>query len=140
MRKYCYEPTIPYHTTDATSRRNFIANATSLIRMCKGRNIIMSSQAMDALGLRGPYDVAALGSLVGLTKEVRSVALMSIGLERDLVFLCILSMSCVCQLLHCLRCIYSDEIAYAGTLSKERLLSALSCRRLSRTGLCAERL
>lgn len=45
---------------DATARRNLISNAQSLIRVTRGKNIILSSQAMKAMELRGPYDIVNL--------------------------------------------------------------------------------
>ncbi|KAG0327467.1 hypothetical protein BGZ99_007551 [Dissophora globulifera] len=45
---------------DASARRNLISNAQSLIRVTRGKNIILSSQAMRAMELRGPYDIVNL--------------------------------------------------------------------------------
>ncbi|KAF9337352.1 hypothetical protein BG006_005159 [Podila minutissima] len=52
----CYSAAI----RDATARRNLISNAQSLIRVTRGKNIILSSQAMKAMELRGPYDIVNL--------------------------------------------------------------------------------
>ncbi|EMP24609.1 Ribonuclease P protein subunit p30 [Chelonia mydas] len=41
-------------------RRYTISNALSLMQICKGKNIIISSAAERPLELRGPYDVANL--------------------------------------------------------------------------------
>lgn len=55
----------------ATARRNFIANATSLIRALRGgRNVVFSSEAATVLGLRAPMDVLNLGVLLGVSAEV----------------------------------------------------------------------
>ncbi|KAM8924482.1 ribonuclease P protein subunit p30 [Pelodytes ibericus] len=53
---------------DSTIRRYTIANALSLMQFCKGKNIVISSGAERPLELRGPYDVATLGLLFGLTE------------------------------------------------------------------------
>ncbi|CAJ1081298.1 ribonuclease P protein subunit p30 [Xyrichtys novacula] len=52
---------------DATMRRYTIANATSLMETCKGKNVILSSAAEKPLELRGPYDITNLGLLFGLS-------------------------------------------------------------------------
>ncbi|KAJ4345317.1 RNA-binding RNA processing protein rpp1 [Didymosphaeria variabile] len=67
---------------DSTAKRNVISNATQLIRVTRGRGLIMSSEAKSVLGLRAPSDVMNLASVWGLglergkdalTKEARSV-------------------------------------------------------------------
>ncbi|XP_048407284.1 ribonuclease P protein subunit p30 isoform X1 [Stegostoma tigrinum] len=59
-----YSPSIK----DSTMRRYTISNALSLMQICKGKNIIMSSAAERPLELRGPYDIANLGLLFGLSE------------------------------------------------------------------------
>ncbi|KAJ9500562.1 RNA-binding RNA processing protein rpp1 [Exophiala xenobiotica] len=63
----CYAPGISSSTSD--DRRNLIAGATSLIRATRGRGIIFSSEARNALGLRGPHDVINLAQVWGLGQE-----------------------------------------------------------------------
>ncbi|KAM4667710.1 ribonuclease P protein subunit p30 isoform 2-T2 [Amazona ochrocephala] len=53
---------------DSTMRRYTISNAISLMQICKGKNIVVSSAAERPLELRGPYDVANLGLLFGLSE------------------------------------------------------------------------
>ncbi|XP_074687008.1 ribonuclease P protein subunit p30 isoform X1 [Strix aluco] len=48
---------------DSTMRRYTISNAISLMQICKGKNIVISSGAERPLELRGPYDVANLSFL-----------------------------------------------------------------------------
>jgi ribonuclease P/MRP protein subunit RPP1 len=69
-------------SSDSNAKRNVIGNATALIRVTRGRGLIMSSEAKSALGLRAPSDVMNLASVWGLglergkdalTKEPRSV-------------------------------------------------------------------
>ncbi|KAE8590780.1 hypothetical protein XENTR_v10018200 [Xenopus tropicalis] len=59
---------------DSTLRRYTISNALSLMQVCKGKNIIISSGAERALEMRGPYDIATLGLLFGLTEGVAKAA------------------------------------------------------------------
>ncbi|KAJ3365424.1 Ribonuclease P protein subunit p30 [Allomyces javanicus] len=54
---------------DNTAKRNLIANATNLMRVCKGRNIILSSGAKTVLETRGPLDVVNLGCLLGMNQD-----------------------------------------------------------------------
>lgn len=60
----CYAAAI----RDTTMRRYTIANAISLMEVCKGKNIIMSSGAERPLELRGPYDIANLGLVFSLSE------------------------------------------------------------------------
>ncbi|NP_001135032.1 ribonuclease P protein subunit p30 [Salmo salar] len=53
----------------STMRRYTIANAISLTETCKGKNLIVTSGAERPLELRGPYDIANLGLLFGLSEE-----------------------------------------------------------------------
>ncbi|XP_070539901.1 ribonuclease P protein subunit p30-like [Ptychodera flava] len=72
---------------DSTARRNIISNALSLMSMCKGKNIILSSDAESAMELRGPYDVANLGFLFGMkesqAKDAVSMNCRSVLLHAD---------------------------------------------------------
>lgn len=76
----CYSQGIM--SSDPQAKRNLISNATSLIRVTRGRGLIFSSEAKTALGIRAPGDVMNLASVWGLgtergkdglTKEPRSV-------------------------------------------------------------------
>ncbi|KAH0536757.1 hypothetical protein FGG08_006395 [Glutinoglossum americanum] len=80
----CYAPGIIH--SDAVARRNLISNATQLIRATRGRGIVISSEAKNALGLRAPFDVINLGTVWGLAqdkgreavdREARAVAVMA---------------------------------------------------------------
>ncbi|XP_041124902.1 ribonuclease P protein subunit p30-like [Polyodon spathula] len=59
-----YSPAIK----DSTMRRYTISNSLSLMNISKGKNIIISSEAEKPLELRGPYDIANLGLLFGLSE------------------------------------------------------------------------
>eukprot|EP00050_Salpingoeca_kvevrii_P014103 m.32657 g.32657 ORF g.32657 m.32657 type:complete len:282 (-) comp5559_c0_seq1:122-967(-) len=63
-----FEMTYGASIADSIARRNLITNSQSLVRIIKGRNLIISSEAESAFGLRGPYDVAVLGQLFGLNQ------------------------------------------------------------------------
>lgn len=67
-----YSPAI----RDTSQRRYTISNALDLVRVSRGRNIIISSEAVDEMDLRGPYDISNLGLLFGL-KEDQSKAAVS---------------------------------------------------------------
>ncbi|KAH0623601.1 hypothetical protein JD844_006526, partial [Phrynosoma platyrhinos] len=54
---------------DSTMRRYTVSNALSLMQICRGKNIVLSSSAERPLQLRGPYDVANLGWLFGLSES-----------------------------------------------------------------------
>ncbi|KAJ7987732.1 hypothetical protein DPEC_G00329540 [Dallia pectoralis] len=54
---------------DATTRRYTIANSISLMETCKGKNVIVTSGAERPIELRGPYDIANLGLLFGLSEQ-----------------------------------------------------------------------
>ncbi|XP_045883994.1 ribonuclease P protein subunit p30 isoform X3 [Meles meles] len=60
-----YSPAIK----DSTMRRYTISNALNLMQVCKGKNVILSSAAERPLEIRGPYDVANLGLLFGLSES-----------------------------------------------------------------------
>ena len=51
------------------ARRNLISGASALIRATRGRGIIISSDARNALGLRGPCDLVNLATVWGLKQE-----------------------------------------------------------------------
>lgn len=84
----CYGPGVTGSGTDA--RRNLIGNATALIRATRGRGIIISSEAKQALGVRGPWDVINLACMWGMDEgrakeaigeEARKVVSLA-GLKR----------------------------------------------------------
>uniref|UniRef100_A0A4W5QQK4 Ribonuclease P protein subunit p30 n=1 Tax=Hucho hucho TaxID=62062 RepID=A0A4W5QQK4_9TELE len=60
---------------DSTMRRHTIANALNLMEACKGKNVIVTSGAGKPLELRGPYDIANLGLLFGLSEEEGKAAI-----------------------------------------------------------------
>lgn len=69
----CYGPGVTGSGLDA--RRNLISNAVSLVRATRGRGIIISSEAKQALGVRAPWDIVNLACLWGMTQETAKDAL-----------------------------------------------------------------
>ncbi|XP_030841763.1 ribonuclease P protein subunit p30-like [Strongylocentrotus purpuratus] len=67
----CYTPAI----RDTSLRRNVFHNALALVGSLKGKNIIISSGVENAMELRGPQDVANLGSLFGLSEDKAKAAI-----------------------------------------------------------------
>ncbi|GAB5368463.1 hypothetical protein AAMO2058_001321400 [Amorphochlora amoebiformis] len=70
----CYAPAI----RDPTLRRNTIGNAAELIRLLRGRNIILTSGAGHSFELRGPHDVINLGIIFGLKEKNAHQSITSI--------------------------------------------------------------
>ncbi|KAF7543455.1 hypothetical protein G7Z17_g10729 [Cylindrodendrum hubeiense] len=62
----CYAQAL---AADPRGRATFIGNVTNLVRATRGRGIILSSAAKDALSLRAPADVVNLLSVWGLPSE-----------------------------------------------------------------------
>ncbi|KAI1209672.1 PHP domain-like protein [Annulohypoxylon truncatum] len=54
---------------DARARANFIGNVAQLVRATRGRGLVVSSEAVDVLGLRAPADVVNLLAVWGLPAE-----------------------------------------------------------------------
>ncbi|KAK6372417.1 RNA-binding RNA processing protein rpp1 [Lithohypha guttulata] len=55
--------------TVASALQRGISGAASLIRATRGRGIVLSSEARNALGIRGPHDVVNLAVVWGLSNE-----------------------------------------------------------------------
>ena len=64
----CYAPGI-LNSDGGASRRNLISNATQLIRVTRGRGLVVSSEAKRALACRAPADVMNLTVMWGLAQE-----------------------------------------------------------------------
>ncbi|KAI0881515.1 PHP domain-like protein [Annulohypoxylon maeteangense] len=54
---------------DARARANFIGNVAQLVRATRGRGLVVSSEAVGAMGLRAPADVVNLLAVWGLSTE-----------------------------------------------------------------------
>ena len=59
----------------STARRNLFAGARDLLRATNGKGVIISSSALDALGVRAPYDVMNLAALMGMTPNAAKDAI-----------------------------------------------------------------
>ncbi|KAL7685117.1 putative RNase P subunit p30, polymerase/histidinol phosphatase [Plasmopara halstedii] len=51
---------------DTAGRRYFFSNASNLVRLTNGKNLVLSSAAARDILLRSPYDVLNIGLLIGL--------------------------------------------------------------------------
>ncbi|KAF5447052.1 hypothetical protein F2P56_032632 [Juglans regia] len=70
-----FEITYSNLIADVQSRRQMISNAKLLVDWTRGKNLIFSSAAPSVNELRGPYDVANLSSLLGLSMERAKAAI-----------------------------------------------------------------
>lgn len=64
-----FEVTFSGAFADSKVRRELFANAQMLQGLTRGRNIIISSGARRCVDLRGPYDIANMATLFGLSRE-----------------------------------------------------------------------
>ncbi|KAJ3416642.1 Ribonuclease P protein subunit p30 [Chytridiales sp. JEL 0842] len=55
---------------DSNARRHLITNTLSLVRVTKGKNIILSSEANRAMNIRGPHDLINLCHLFGVSNDI----------------------------------------------------------------------
>ncbi|KAJ3272475.1 Ribonuclease P protein subunit p30 [Terramyces sp. JEL0728] len=69
-RGVCFELTYAPAIKDVSVKRNVISNALSLMRVTKGQNIIISSEASDLLYFRGAADVVNLCYLFKMNDQV----------------------------------------------------------------------
>jgi len=53
---------------DPNARRHLYNNAKRLVTLTKGKNIIFSSEALNALEIRSPHDLIAFGVSIGLNQ------------------------------------------------------------------------
>ncbi|KAL6341618.1 hypothetical protein AAG906_032739 [Vitis piasezkii] len=70
-----FEITYSNLISDIQSRKQVISNAKLLVDWTRGNNLIFSSAAPSVNELRGPYDVANLSSLLGLSMERAKAAI-----------------------------------------------------------------
>ncbi|KAI3995285.1 hypothetical protein MKX01_032087 [Papaver californicum] len=64
-----FEITYSHLISEIQARRQMVTNAKLLVDWTRGKNIIFTSGASSVNELRGPYDVANLSSLLGLSME-----------------------------------------------------------------------
>jgi hypothetical protein len=67
---------IPYAPCirDASCRRSVASNASALLRLCRGRGVVITSSARSTLEVRSPRDVTVLAALWGLKENKAQVA------------------------------------------------------------------
>ena len=53
----------------ASERKTFLQNAMSIIKLTKGKGIILSSESNNRLFMRSPIDVCSIGKLLGLNDQ-----------------------------------------------------------------------
>lgn len=76
----CYARTVHRGRGDdnaVKARRNIISATRELLRVTNGRGVILSSGTSDLLGLRGPYDVINLASVLGMNPTAAQDAISS---------------------------------------------------------------
>ena len=54
---------------DPASRRQWLMNAQSVVTLCRGKNLLLTSGARTSLEARSPYDLAQVARLVGVRAE-----------------------------------------------------------------------
>ncbi|XP_065176884.1 ribonuclease P protein subunit p30-like [Sycon ciliatum] len=64
---------------DSLARCNVIANAKQLVRVTRGKNVIVSSGALSAMQVRAPYDVVNLGLLFDWSSDQSKAAVSKHG-------------------------------------------------------------
>jgi len=72
-----FEITLSDCLKDSGCRRYLIYNAMNLVRVTRGKNIIISSAAEKLMDIRSPYDIANLGTLFGLNFDIAKNCLSS---------------------------------------------------------------
>ncbi|PIA16140.1 PHP domain-like protein, partial [Coemansia reversa NRRL 1564] len=55
---------------DATTRQQWVSNAAGVVRATRGRGLVWTSGARQALDLRTPYDIANLGEALQLNGDL----------------------------------------------------------------------
>lgn len=70
-----YSPVI----TNSNDRRVTISKAQQYHMIGKSKSIIISSEATDRFHIRGPYDIASLGVIFGLSEEQAKCAISTMG-------------------------------------------------------------
>jgi len=75
-RGIMFELTYSSGFKDRVSKRMMIANALQIVEATKGKNLIISSGALDAFSQRSPNDVINLGIMFGMTQDQAKRALV----------------------------------------------------------------
>ncbi|EFJ41842.1 hypothetical protein VOLCADRAFT_67773, partial [Volvox carteri f. nagariensis] len=65
----CYAPGL----REPTARRNLFCNAQALVRVTRGKHILLSSSARSAFEVRSPLELVHMATLFGLTSKQAQV-------------------------------------------------------------------
>jgi RNase P/RNase MRP subunit p30 len=52
-----------------SKRKDFLQNCLTLVKMTKGKGIIMSSEASNRIFMRSPLDVVSMGKMIGFNDQ-----------------------------------------------------------------------
>lgn len=61
--------------TDSAKRQILLRNATALAEICKGKNLIISSEVGDYISHRSPMDLKMMSELMGIEEKYRNKVL-----------------------------------------------------------------
>ncbi|KAJ1950525.1 RNA-binding RNA processing protein rpp1 [Linderina macrospora] len=77
QHQYALEISYGEALADSASRRQWVSNASSIVRVTKGRNVLWTSAASRPFGLRAPYDIVNLGGILQLNGDLSKRAMTS---------------------------------------------------------------
>ncbi|KAJ2658608.1 RNA-binding RNA processing protein rpp1 [Coemansia sp. RSA 1200] len=72
---YAFEISYAPALTDSLTRQQWVSNASSIVRITRGKGIVWTSGATKPFDLRTPYDIAALGEALQLNSDLSKRAL-----------------------------------------------------------------
>ncbi|KAI8325933.1 PHP domain-like protein, partial [Martensiomyces pterosporus] len=72
---YSFEIAYAPALTDPSSRRQWVSNAASIVRVTRGKGVVWTSGAGRAFDVRPPYDIVNLGSVLQLNGDLSKRAL-----------------------------------------------------------------
>ncbi|KAJ1960744.1 RNA-binding RNA processing protein rpp1 [Dipsacomyces acuminosporus] len=72
---YAFEISYAPALMDASSRRQWVSNAASIVRVTRGKSVIWTSGSSRAFDIRPPYDIINLGSILDLNGDLSKRAL-----------------------------------------------------------------
>ena len=53
----------------ASKRKDFLQNAMNIMRLTKGKAVILSAETNNRIFMRAPIDVVSLGKLIGMSDQ-----------------------------------------------------------------------
>ncbi|KAJ2395364.1 RNA-binding RNA processing protein rpp1 [Coemansia sp. RSA 2559] len=72
---YAFEISYKPALTDSTTRQQWVSNASSIVRMTRGKGLVWTSGASQPFDMRSPYDITALGEALQLNGDLSKRAL-----------------------------------------------------------------